>query len=173
MNLLISLHLEDIKSLTRFQAGPSTENHDLLNPNNASKAADGVDATFSSKPYIPEAPISYLTLEWLTSNHSDVVTTGPSATDDTNPLRSTSSSSKTTPSNTITPVVIRKKRSKTTKRHIQHYTLPCKLSFVTYCLEKCNKLNHEDTSIVNYAFDASQDPMWETKISNSYDNDLM
>ena len=108
MNLLISLHLEDIKSLTRFQVGPSTENHDLLYHNNASKAADGVDATFSSKPYIPEAPISYLTLEWLNSNHSDVVTTGPLATDDINPLRLMLSPSNTTPFNTLALVVIRK-----------------------------------------------------------------
>ncbi|KAJ9678264.1 hypothetical protein PVL29_022999 [Vitis rotundifolia] len=61
INSLISLYLEDIKSLSRFQASPSIANHDLPNPNNALKATNGVDATFSSKPYIPKAPISYLT----------------------------------------------------------------------------------------------------------------
>ena len=86
MNSLIFFHLDDIKSLTRFQAGPSTINHALFNPSDASETVDGVGATLSSEPYIPEALIPNLTLEGLIGDHSNVVTTGPSTTNDTDLL---------------------------------------------------------------------------------------
>ena len=72
MNSMTSLYLDDIKSLTRFQARPSTINHDLLNPSDASETVD--DA------------IPNLTLEGLIGDHSNVVTTGPSTTNDTDLL---------------------------------------------------------------------------------------
>ena len=61
MKSLIFLHHDDIKSRTRFQASPSTVNHDLPNPSDALEAKNGVGATFSLEPYIPEVPILDLT----------------------------------------------------------------------------------------------------------------
>ena len=82
MNSLISFHLDDIKSLTRFQAGPSTINQDFPDPNDASKTTYGVGAMFSLEPYIPKAPIPNLTLEGLIGGHPDAVTTELLATND-------------------------------------------------------------------------------------------
>lgn len=86
MNSLIFLHLKDIKSLTRFQVGPSTVNHDLPNFSDASEVVNGVGATFSLKPYILEAPILNFISKGLTDIHPNAITIGPSTTDDTDPL---------------------------------------------------------------------------------------
>ena len=40
-------------------------------------------------------------------------------------------------------------------------------------MAKYNKLSHKDTSIIDYTFNSSRDPMWETIFSKSYDNYLM
>lgn len=115
MNSLISLHLDDIKSLTRFQAGPSIVNHDLPNPSDALEVADGVGASFSPKPNVLEVTIPDLTLERLTSGHLDTVATGPSIANDTDILPLVAPLSMTTLVNTINrPVVNQKRMSKMT-----------------------------------------------------------
>ena len=124
------------------------------------EAADGVGALFNSEPNIPEAAIPYLTPEGLTSSHLDIVVTGPSVANDTDLLPLAAPLSVTAPANTIYRLVVNWKRtSRMTGWRIQHHAPLCKSPFVTYCLAKYKKLNHEDTSITDYIFDASWDPM--------------
>lgn len=151
---------DDIKSLTRFQVGLFTVNHDLPDPSDALEAADGVGAPFSLEPNILEATIPDLTPEGLTSSHLDIVVTGPSVANDTDLLPLAAPLSVTAPSNTIDRLVVNWKRTnRMTRWRIQHHAPLCKSPFVTYCLAKYKKLNHEDTSIADYTFDASWDPM--------------
>ena len=122
------------------------------------EAADGVGALFNSEP--PETAIPYLTPEGLTSSHLDIVVTGPSVANDTDLLPLAAPLSVTTPANTIYRLVVNWKRtSRMTGWRIQHHAPLCKSPFITYCLAKYKKLNHEDTSITDYIFDASWDPM--------------
>lgn len=151
---------DDIKSLIRFQAGPSTINHDFPDPSDALETADGVGVLFSSEPNIPEVAIPYLTPEGLTSSHLDIVVTRPSVANDTDLLPLAAPLSVTVPANTIDRLVVNWKRtSRMTRWRIQHHTPLGKSPFVTCCLAKYKKLNHEDTSIIDYTFDASWDPM--------------
>lgn len=90
---------------------------------------------------------------------------GPPTNYDIDLLRSVSPPLEIAPSNTIAAVVIQK-RTKMIGWCIRHHTPPCKPLFVTYCMEKYNKLSHEDTNIADYTFDASRDPMWEAHLSD-------
>ncbi|KAJ9707476.1 hypothetical protein PVL29_002488 [Vitis rotundifolia] len=68
INSLISLHLDDIKSLKRFQPSSSTVNHDLPEPSDGAKATVGVGASFS-----PKANVSKVAFLDLVPNGSLVV----------------------------------------------------------------------------------------------------
>lgn len=100
---------DDIKSLTRFQAGPSIVNHDLPDLSDALEAADGVSTPFSSEPNILEATIPDLTPEGLTSSHLDIVLIGPSVANDTDLLPLATPLSVTAPANTIDRLVVNRK----------------------------------------------------------------
>nr|CAN78980.1 hypothetical protein VITISV_002369 [Vitis vinifera]CAN82252.1 hypothetical protein VITISV_009797 [Vitis vinifera] len=60
INSLISLHLDNIKSLKRFQPSSSIVNHDLPEPSDGEKATAGVGASFSPKANISKVAFSDL-----------------------------------------------------------------------------------------------------------------
>lgn len=60
INSLISLHLDDIKSLKRFQPSSSTINHDLLEPSDGAEVAVGGGASFNHEANVSEAVFPHL-----------------------------------------------------------------------------------------------------------------
>ena len=100
---------DDIKSLTRFQVGPSIVNHDFPDLSDALEAADGVGAPFSSEPNILEATIPDLTPEGLTSSRLDIVVTWPSVANDTDLLPLAAPLLVTAPANTIDRLEVNRK----------------------------------------------------------------